>query len=41
MKLNMFNSCLGLNDLPDEILIYIFHKVNNFDVLYSFQGVNQ
>ena len=41
MKLNMVNSCVGLNDLPNEMLIHIFHKLNNFDVLYSFHGVNQ
>ncbi|CAF1468157.1 unnamed protein product [Rotaria sordida] len=34
-------SCIGLNDLPDEILMIIFKKLNNFDILYSFQGVNQ
>ncbi len=34
-------SCLGLNDLPDEILMIIFQKLNNLEVLYSFQGVNQ
>ena len=34
-------SCVGLNDLPDEILIYIFQKLNNLQVLYSFQNVNQ
>jgi hypothetical protein len=37
----MSNSCVELNDLPDEILIYIFKKLSNFQVLYSFQGVNQ
>ncbi|CAF4038362.1 unnamed protein product [Rotaria sordida] len=34
-------SCIGLNDLPDEILMIIFKKLNNLDVLYSLQGVNQ
>ncbi|CAF4580535.1 unnamed protein product [Rotaria sp. Silwood2] len=34
-------SCVGLNDLPDEILMIIFKKLNNFDVLYSLHGVNQ
>jgi len=34
-------SCLGLNDLPDEILMIIFQKLSNLEVLYSFQGVNQ
>ncbi|CAF3381826.1 unnamed protein product [Rotaria sp. Silwood2] len=30
-----------LNDLPDEILIYIFKKLYNGEVLYSLMGVNQ
>ncbi|CAF3060492.1 unnamed protein product [Rotaria sp. Silwood2] len=34
-------SCIGLNNLSDEILMIIFQKLNNIDVLYSFQGVNQ
>ena len=34
-------SCIGLNNLPDEILMIIFIKLNNLDVLYSLQGVNQ
>ncbi|CAF3123260.1 unnamed protein product [Rotaria sp. Silwood2] len=34
-------SCIELNDLPDEILMIIFKKLNNLDVLYSLQGVNQ
>ncbi|CAF2403782.1 unnamed protein product [Rotaria sp. Silwood2] len=34
-------SCVGFNDLPDEILMIIFKKMNNFEVLYSLQGVNQ
>jgi hypothetical protein len=34
-------SCVELNDLPDEILMIIFKKVNNLEILYSFQGVNQ
>jgi hypothetical protein len=37
----MENSCVGLNDLPDEVLMIIFKKLNNFEVLYSLQGVNQ
>jgi len=37
----MSNSSVGLNDLPDEILMNIFQKLNNVDVLYSLQGVNQ
>jgi hypothetical protein len=34
-------SCVGLNDLPDEILMIIFQKLNNVEVVYSLQGVNQ
>ncbi|CAF2959730.1 unnamed protein product [Rotaria sp. Silwood2] len=34
-------ACIRLNDLPDEILMIIFKKLNNLDILYSFQGVNQ
>ncbi|CAF3690225.1 unnamed protein product [Rotaria sp. Silwood1] len=32
---------IGFNDLPDEILMIIFKKLNNLDVFYSLQGVNQ
>ena len=34
-------SCIQLNDLPDEILIYIFKKLSNVKVLYSLSGVNK
>ncbi|CAF4479770.1 unnamed protein product, partial [Rotaria magnacalcarata] len=30
-----------LNDLPNEILLIIFKKLGNLEVLYSFQGVNE
>jgi len=30
-----------LDDLHDEILMYIFKKLNNDEVLYSLMGVNQ
>jgi len=30
-----------LNDLPDEILIYIFKKMYNIEVLYSLISVNK
>ena len=39
--INMEYSCIGLNDLPDEILLIIFKNLNNVDILYSLQGVNQ
>ncbi len=34
-------SCVELNDLPDEILIYILKKLANAEVLYSLSGVNK
>ncbi|CAF4471097.1 unnamed protein product, partial [Rotaria sp. Silwood2] len=34
-------SCIQLNDLPDEILIYILKKSSNAEVLYSLLGVNK
>ncbi|CAF1102925.1 unnamed protein product [Adineta steineri] len=34
-------SCIGLNHLPDEILLHIFQNLNNIEVLYSFHGINQ
>ncbi|CAF5045275.1 unnamed protein product [Rotaria sp. Silwood1] len=36
----MKSSFIHLNDLPDEILIYILKKLDNFQVLYSLIGVN-
>ncbi|CAF2141767.1 unnamed protein product [Rotaria magnacalcarata] len=41
MNLNMEYSCVGLNDLPDEILMIILKKLNNVEVLYSLLGFNQ
>jgi hypothetical protein len=37
----MKNLSIQLDDLPDEILIYIFKKLYNHEVLYSLMGVNQ
>jgi hypothetical protein len=34
-------SRIELNGLPDEILLIIFKKLDNTDVLYSFHGVNK
>ncbi|CAM4901499.1 unnamed protein product [Rotaria socialis] len=34
-------SCIGLHDLPDEILMIIFKKLDNFDVLFTLHGVNE
>ncbi|CAF5180122.1 unnamed protein product, partial [Rotaria sp. Silwood1] len=31
--------CVKLNDLPDEILLIIFKKLDNFDLLYYFHGI--
>ena len=35
------NNEINILDLPDEILLYIFNKLNNVDVLYSLVDVNQ
>jgi hypothetical protein len=34
-------SCVQLNDLPDELLIFIFKQMNNVEVLYSLFNVNE
>ena len=34
-------SYIQLNNLPDEILIYIFKKLSNAEILYSLSGVNK
>src|SRR5690349_20829140 len=39
--MNMEYSCVQLNDLPDEILLIIFKKLANIEVLYSLIGVNK
>jgi hypothetical protein len=39
-KLKM-NKCLNILDLPDEILLIIFKKMNVVNVLYSLVDVNQ
>ena len=39
--MNMEYSNVGLNDLPDEILLIILKKLNNFQIHYSLHGVNQ
>jgi len=38
---NMNDILVQLDDLPDEILIHIFKKLYNIEVLYSLIGVNQ
>ena len=37
----MIHSTANMFDLCDEILLTIFNKLNNIDVLYSLIGVNQ
>ncbi|CAF5186028.1 unnamed protein product, partial [Rotaria magnacalcarata] len=37
----MENSCNQFNELPDEILMIIFKKLYNIDILYSLLGVNK
>jgi hypothetical protein len=37
----MNRSCVQLNDLPDELLMIIFKKINNVEVLCSLFGLNQ
>ncbi len=40
--MNMLNNNqINILDLPDEILLYIFNKLNNVDILYSLMDVNQ
>ncbi|CAF1226334.1 unnamed protein product [Rotaria sordida] len=34
-------SYIQLNNLPDEILIYIFKKLSNAEILYSLSSVNK
>ncbi|CAF1534673.1 unnamed protein product, partial [Rotaria sordida] len=34
-------SSIQLNHLPDEILIYIFKKLSNAEIVYSLSGVNK
>ena len=34
-------SSLRLNDLPEELLLIIFRKMNNIDLLYSILGINR
>jgi hypothetical protein len=37
----MQQSCAQLDDLHNEIIMIIFKDLNNFDVLYSFIGLNK
>ena len=41
MTIDMDNSLIQLNDLPDEILLIIFKKLNNIELLYSLINVNE
>ena len=38
VKMNMTRSNVGFLDLPNEILLLIFNKLDNMDVLYSLLG---
>jgi hypothetical protein len=40
VKMNMENSSVQSNDLPDEILMMIFKNLHNITLLYSLSGVN-
>ena len=40
-QINMKDLLVQLDDLPYEILMYIFKKLYNHEVLYSLMGVNQ
>jgi hypothetical protein len=37
----MARSCIQLMDLPDELLMFIFNKMINVEVLYSLFGINE
>ena len=37
----MNKSIVGIADLPDELLLIIFNKLNPIDILYALVGVNQ
>jgi hypothetical protein len=41
VQTNMEHLFIQLDDLPDEILIHVFKKLHNVQVLYSLMGVNQ
>ncbi len=38
--MNMDHSCVQLTDLPDELLMMVFKKLNNMQVLHSLMGIN-
>jgi hypothetical protein len=38
--MSMDNPFVSIVDLPNEILLTIFNKLNNFDILYSLVGIN-
>ena len=39
-EMTMKNFSVRLNDLPEELLLIIFRKMNNIDLLYSVLGIN-
>jgi hypothetical protein len=40
-KINMAHSYGQLDDLPDEILLFILKELNNIEVLYSLMDINK
>ena len=40
MNTNTEHSTVQLIDLPDELLLMIFKKLNNIELLYSLMGIN-
>jgi hypothetical protein len=41
LKIKMKNFSIQLIDLPDELLLIIFKKLNNVELLYSLMGINR
>src|ERR1700722_19426392 len=40
MNTKMEHSIVQLIDLPDELLVMIFQRLNNVELLYSLMGIN-
>lgn len=41
MNIKMARSCIQFQDLPNELLMFIFNKMSNVEVLYSLFGINE
>jgi hypothetical protein len=41
MTMSIIKPFVNIDDLPDEILLNVFKRLHEFDVLYSLVGVNQ